>query len=270
MLGSDQRRLLGDFVRAHRERARPAVAAGRRRTPGLRREELAALAGISITWCAWIEQGRPVQASPETLGRLAEALSLTRAERAYLFELADRVDPDDSAGLAEAAPASLVAAVKTFAHPAYGLDRLWNACCWNESAASLFCGWLDGDHQRNLLRFVFIEDKARSLIPQWQDRARRLLAEFRADFGHNFRDPRVKQFIEGLKAESPLFARLWNDQDVQHRIGRTRTFDHRKLGRLSFDQHSFSSTERHDFTLVLLVPDASARGRPRSLARNPG
>nr|HAQ95455.1 XRE family transcriptional regulator [Afipia sp.] len=189
MLGSDQRRLLGDFVRAHRERARPAVAAGRRRTPGLRREELAALAGISITWCAWIEQGRPVQASPETLGRLAEALSLTRAERAYLFELADRVDPDDSAGLAEAAPASLVAAVKTFAHPAYGLDRLWNACCWNESAASLFCGWLDGDHQRNLLRFVFIEDKARSLIPQWQDRARRLPAEFRPQFGHNFRDP---------------------------------------------------------------------------------
>src|SRR5262252_1667222 len=77
MLEADQRRLLGDFVRAHRERARPVAVGGRRRTPGLRREELAGQAGISSTWCAWIEQRRPVQASLEALGRLAQALSLT-------------------------------------------------------------------------------------------------------------------------------------------------------------------------------------------------
>jgi transcriptional regulator with XRE-family HTH domain len=94
MLTADQRRLLGEFIRAHRERARPVEASGRRRTPGLRREELAAKAGISATWCAWIEQGRPVQASSEALDRLARALSLSRAERDYLFELAGRSDPD--------------------------------------------------------------------------------------------------------------------------------------------------------------------------------
>src|SRR5271154_7531031 len=97
MLDSDQRRLLGEFVRAHRERMQPA-AAGRRRTSGLRREELAARAGISVTWCTWIEQGRPVQASPEALGRIAHALSLSRAERAYLFELAGRLDPEGPDG----------------------------------------------------------------------------------------------------------------------------------------------------------------------------
>src|SRR5689334_13951373 len=96
MPDADRRKLLGAFIRAHRERVRPdtGLPPGRRRTPGLRREELAARAGISATWCAWIEQGRDVQASPEALARMAEALALSRAERAYLFQLATRLDPD--------------------------------------------------------------------------------------------------------------------------------------------------------------------------------
>ena len=254
MTTHEQRSLLGQFVRSHRERVAPDMPGRRRRTPGLRREELAARAGIGMTWCAWIEQGRPVQASPDALGRMAKALSLTRAERAYLFELAGRIDPDDPTGATEEAPPSLVVAVEALQHPAYGLDRLWNACIWNRAAARLFSGWLDGNHQRNLLRFVFTEKAARSLIPNWQDRARRLLAEFRADFGHTFRDPRVMAFIDGLKVESSLFARLWHEQDVQHRMGGIRTFDHPTRGRLYFDQHSFSPTDRQDFKLVILVP----------------
>jgi transcriptional regulator with XRE-family HTH domain len=91
----DQRRLLGEFVRSHRERLSPGEIHGRRRrTPGLRREELAARAGISTVWCAWIEQGREVQASPRTLSRIAGALDLSPEERARLFELAGRTDPD--------------------------------------------------------------------------------------------------------------------------------------------------------------------------------
>jgi transcriptional regulator with XRE-family HTH domain len=253
MLDNDQRRLLGDFLRAHRERARPAANGSRRRTPGLRREELAAQAGISATWCAWIEQGRPVQASPETLGRLARALALTQAERAYLFELAGRLDPDTGEPQGDA-PASLFAAVAAIAHPAYGLDPLWNACCWNAAAARLFCGWLDGDHQRNLLRFVFLDESARTLIPDWRDRARRLLAEFRADFGHRSRDAEVKAFIDSVKAESALFARTWDDQDVERRLGGLRIFDHPKDGRVSFEQHTFNAAERPDYKLVLLTP----------------
>jgi transcriptional regulator with XRE-family HTH domain len=91
---TDQRRQLGEFVRSHRERITPNAPVGRRRTPGLRREELAARAGISTVWCAWIEQGREVQASPKTLSRIAGALDLTPAERAHLFELAGRLDPE--------------------------------------------------------------------------------------------------------------------------------------------------------------------------------
>src|SRR3974390_2098591 len=124
MIEADQRRLLGDFIRAHRERARPVTVGGRRRTPGLRREELAVQAGISSTWCAWIEQGRPVQPSPEALARLARALELGAAERAYLFKLAGRIDPSQPDGGDGAAPEALRAIVAALPTPAYGLDRL--------------------------------------------------------------------------------------------------------------------------------------------------
>jgi transcriptional regulator with XRE-family HTH domain len=254
MLEADQRRLLGEFVRAHRERMRPAAATGRRRTSGLRREELAALAGISVTWCTWIEQGRAAQASPEALGRIAQALALSRAERDYLFKLAGRVDPEGSRGPSADAPASLIAAVRAIECPAYALDRLWNACSWNEAAARLFRGWLDGDRQRNLLRYVFLEPSARVLIPAWKERARRLLAEFRADFARTFRDAQVKIFVDTLRAESAFFAEAWDEQAVQTREGGLRLFNHPDEGAVSFIQHTFAPAERPDYKLVILTP----------------
>jgi transcriptional regulator with XRE-family HTH domain len=254
MLEADQRRLLGEFVRAHRERVRPRAPTGRRRTSGLRREELAALAGISVTWCTWIEQGRAVQASPEALGRISQALSLSRAEHDYLFKLAGRLDPEGSRGPSADAPPSLIAAVKAIEYPAYGLDRLWNACCWNEAAARLFHGWLDGDCQRNLLRYAFLEPSARELIPKWKDRARRLLAEFRADFARTFRDAQVKIFVETLRGESAFFAEAWDEQAVQTREGGLRVFNHPDDGAVSFIQHTFAPAERPDYKLVINTP----------------
>jgi transcriptional regulator with XRE-family HTH domain len=254
MLEADQRRLLGEFIRAHRERVRPRAATGRRRTSGLRREELAALAGISVTWCTWIEQGRAVQASPEALGRISQALSLSRAEHDYLFKLAGRLDPEGSRGPSADAPPSLIAAVKAIEYPAYGLDRLWNACCWNEAAARLFRGWLDGDCQRNLLRYVFLEPSARDLIPSWEDRARRLLAEFRADFARTFRDAQVKIFVQALRGESAFFAEAWDEQAVQTREGGLRAFNHPHDGLVRFIQHTFAPAERPDHKLVIHTP----------------
>jgi transcriptional regulator with XRE-family HTH domain len=254
MLDADQRRLLGEFVRAHRERMAPTAATGRRRTSGLRREELAARAGISVTWCAWIEQGRAVQASPEALGRIAQALALSRAERDYLFDLAGRIDPEGSRGSSADAPPALIAAVEAMQCPAYALDRLWNACCWNAAAARLFHGWLDGDCQRNLLRYVFLEPAARALIPAWKDRARRLLAEFRADFARTFRDAQVRTFVEALRAESAFFAEAWDEQAVHIREGGLRLFNHPGEGLVSFTQHTFAPTERPDYKLVIHTP----------------
>ncbi len=254
MLDADQRRLLGDFIRAHRERLRPDAPATRRRTPGLRREELAARADISPTWCTWLEQGRPVRPSLETLARLADALALSAAERAYLFQLAGRMDPQAASSSASEAPEALLAMVSVVTQPAYGLDSLWNACCWNEAASRVFRGWLDGDHDRNLLRFVFLDAAARKLIPDWEDRARRLLAEFRADYSHNFRDTRVTELIDSLRSRSSLFADAWGSQAVHYRAGGPRGFLEPDGGAVRYFQHTFIPVERTDYKLVVLVP----------------
>lgn len=261
MKADDQRRLLGHFIRVHRERTRPDVPTTRRRTPGLRREELAARAGIGTTWLAWIEQGREVSASPHALARLAGALALTRAERVYLFELAGRRDPDappDSA--APDAPESIRIIVQSIPQPAYGLDRAWNACCWNRAAERLFVGWLGQGQQKNLLRYMFTEPAARALLPDWADRAKRLLAEFRADYARRLDDPRTNAIVDQLRAESAAFAAAWDAQEVAHREGGVRIFDHPQDGRLIFRQITFSPADRPDHKLVVLQPHTSSAG----------
>jgi transcriptional regulator with XRE-family HTH domain len=250
-----RRRLLGHFIRSHRERVMPDLPTRRRRTPGLRREELAARAAISVTWCAWIEQGRDIRASPETLAKLAVALALTPAERAYFFELAGRGDPDiPRSSPSSEAPESVRALVEALEHPAYGLDRLWNACCWNEAAEHLFAGWLGPGQQKNLLRYAFTEPSARSFLPDWENRVRRLLAEFRADYGRAFNDQAMSELVDQLKDESELFAQEWNAESVLARESGSRTFMHPKDGRLIYEQHTFSPAQRPDYKLVALFP----------------
>lgn len=254
MQSLDQRRLLGEFVRAHRERLPPEDKAGRRRTPGLRREELAARAGISATWYTWIEQGREVRASPQALGRLAAALQLSRAERAYLFELADRRDPAAGDLALPDAPPSVVTLVGLLQHPAYGLDALYTVSCWNEAAMGLFADWFGGGTDHNLLRFIFLDPAAPRLIPDWTVRARRVVAEFRADFGAHAGDPRARGMVEALRRDSPFFAATWDELDVLEREGGLRSFNHPTDGLVRYKQLTFSPAERPDYKLVVLVP----------------
>jgi transcriptional regulator with XRE-family HTH domain len=258
---SDRRRALGAFLRAQRERLAPAAVGlaqgSRRRTPGLRREELAQLAAISATWVSWLEQGRAVSPSPAALARLALALQLSRAERAYLFELAGRRDPAaPAAEPAEPAPPAMVAAIDGFTGPAYLLDRGWSARAWNPAAARLFVGWLDRPGERNLLRFIFLEPAARSLICDWQGRARRVLAEFRADYSRHVDDPGLEELIEELSRQSALFRRAWPEQAVVGREGGQRSFNHPVDGLVTYAQATFNAADRPDFKLVLLTPAA--------------
>lgn len=252
---------LGDFIRAHRERLSP-MAVGlppgpRRRTPGLRREEVAQLCGVSPTWYTWIEQGRPVSASADALARIAVALQLSRAERAYLFELAAQRDPAEPDPAAQDAPASLLKTVELIDTPAYVLDRQWNALRWNAQAADLFVGWLDGNHvrnhDRNLLAFTFTAPGAKHLIFDWETRARRLVAEFRADSIRHLNDPPTRTLVDSLSAASDDFARFWASQDVGEREGGAREFVHPRHGRLVFDQMTFKPAHREDLKLVMLV-----------------
>ncbi len=253
-----QRKELGDFVRACRERMTPAAiglpAGARRRTPGLRREEVAQLSGLSLTWYTWLEQGRDISVSASALSRLAAALQLTRAERTYLFELAARRDPDREVSGPAALPAMLDACVAVIGAPAYVLDRAWNVRAWNRHAEHLFSGWLDVDPRPNLLRFIFLSEAARRLIRDHEVRTRRVVSEFRADVSARIDDAPIRALVDELRDRSPLFARLWEEHSVLGREGGERTFDHPHAGLLVYDQVTFDVAAQKGLKLAVLLP----------------
>jgi transcriptional regulator with XRE-family HTH domain len=245
-------RVLGAFLRARRERLQaPVSAAGRRRTPGWRREELAEACGVSATWITWLEQGRAVSASPKALARLADSLHLIPAERAYLFELAGKRDPAAPAPPEHVLPSSILALPGYMSVPAYVLDRAWYALAWNGAAAKLFTGWLSGKHDRNLLRFVFLSPAARRLIADWEDRSRRVVAEFRTDLSRHLRDSGMQALVDELGARSSAFRQCWQEQGVLDREGGERAF---RNPRRRFYQATLTFTSHPDTKLVTLTP----------------
>lgn len=254
-----QRRALGDFLRAHRERLTPAAVGlpllGRRRTPGLRREEVAQLCGLSSTWYTWIEQAREVSISAGALAAVAGALRLSRAERAYLFDLAGKRDPERGAApLPHHAAAQVQAAVAAVAAPAYALDRCWDVLAWNDAAADIFRGWLDVPGAKNLLRYIFLDAGALTLIQAWESRARRVVAEFRAECSAYLDDTPVRALTDALQRESSVFAALWSQQDVVEREGGRRGFHHPVHGDVDFAQVTFRLSGHDDVKLVMLLP----------------
>ena len=261
LLPADQRRMLGAFLRARREALTPAsvadgaVFSGRRRTPGLRREEVAQLCGMSATWYSWVEQGRDISLSAVALARLSDALRLTAAERAYLFELSRRRDPSPALADVEdgPVPAELRAVLQSTEAPAYLMDRRWHALAWNAAAGHLFSPWLDS-REPCLLRYVFLDPGARHFICDWEERARRVIAEFRADTARNPEDPSMRALVEDLLTGSPAFPRLWNSHAVLAREGGTRLFRHPEDGLLRYEQITLVPAPFPDYRIVLLLP----------------
>ena len=264
---ADHRMTLAAFVRARREALSPAEIGlsvqGRRRTPGLRREEVAILSGLSTTWVTWIEQAREIAMSADALSRLADALSLSGAERAYLFELGRRRDPRQPATPAASnLPAIFPALVDAIDRPAYVIDRLWQARCWNPAAAALLGPWLV-DGEPSLLRYMFLVPSARCFVADWEERARRLLAEFRAETALMPDDPATAALIAELGAASPDFARIWHDHRVLAREGGRRRFHHPDQGLVEAEQISFAPSGHPDYKLVMLLPAADDAAPPR-------
>lgn len=256
-LPESQRRELAEFLRTCRARldaGQFGIPDGRRRrTKGLRREELAQLAGMSPTWYTWLEQARDVSVSGRTLSRLAQALALSTAERAYLFELAAKKDPDVDDGVTgEDLIPALQRVVDLIDAPAYVLDHIWEMRAWNEHTARLFAGWLERPSDTNLLHFVFLHPAARTLIVDWEDRAQRVVAEFRVEYGRHIDDENVTNLVDELSRESPFFARAWLQHAVVHREGGVRRFSHPVDGALDYEQFTFTLANARDLKLVVL------------------
>lgn len=254
-----KRKALGEFIRTQRTQLSAAElrlgGSTRRRTPGLRREEVAQLCDISVTWYTWIEQGRTASVSAAALARIAEALHLSRAKRAYLFELSGKKDPQVQDALIKEIPDEILAVASAIKSPAYLLDRHWNAIAWNRAAKTLFVGWLDKKNvSRNLLEYTYCSADAAALISDWEQRASRLAAEFRADCGMYLDQPEIAQLVTRLSAASSAFKRAWNLHDVVEKEGGERRFNHPTLGQLSYRQVNLRVANRPELKLVMLLP----------------
>lgn len=257
-----RRQELSEFLQAMRQRGSPEEfgfpSGSRRRTQGLRREEVAQLAGISATWYTWIEQAREIKVSSEALDRLATALKLSKTERSYLFDMADRRDPQAHQSEVDTAPETLVSILSQIQVPAYIMGRTWDILAWNQAATKLFTGlldidWAEGQHP-NLLRFVFSNPSAKQFVVNWEMRGRRLVAEFRADCRSRLEEPEVKQLVDELSTSSPEFDRFWKQHDVLERQGGQREFQHPDSGLIQFQQVTLRLVEQEQLKLVLLQP----------------
>ncbi|MEO4030254.1 helix-turn-helix transcriptional regulator [Chromobacterium vaccinii] len=250
---------LGAFLRSRRESLSPAAAGlppgMRRRTPGLRREEVAMLADIGTAWYTWLEQGRDVQASSGVLSALAGALRLDGAERRHLFALAGRQAPDTVAP-GNHIEASLLRMLDNLRdQPAYITGRRWDILAWNRAAAALFGDYaLLPPEDRNLLRMVFANPAHRALLAEWDDLARAALAMFRSDYGRHAGDPAFEQLLASLNRDSAEFRAWWPRREVLEPLSGIKLLNHPRQGRMSFEYSSFALQDGSERRLTLYTP----------------
>ena len=253
---------LAEFLRARRAAVSPQDAGlepgGRRRTPGLRREEVALLAGVSVSWYTWLEQGRPINASADVLDAVARVLRLDAVEREHLFQLAGQTVHGEPATTGDATlptgTDALLAALEPA--PAYFLGPRWEYLAWNRAQARLYPA-LDtlAVDERNLVWAVFARADARALIVGWEEEARQVLSQFRADVTPRRDDPDVVALIDRLRAASPEFEQWWPRHDVAGFSTRRRRFHHPEGGELTFRYQVLIPAGTPDVRLVVQLPD---------------
>ncbi len=217
-----RRRELADFLRTRREKLKPEQVGiqqgSRRRTPGLRREEVAELAGVGTTWYTWLEQARDIQPSTEVLRRLGQALLLNPAEVRHMFALAGKAAPVDADISNETITPSLERTLNVaISQPAVLLGSRFDVLAMNASADKLFFSIKDLPKEKyNWLYYIFCSPEMRTRLGSgWELNARRVLAEFRAALSESLDNPWVLEIVEMMKAESPEFNQWWREHDVR-------------------------------------------------------
>jgi transcriptional regulator with XRE-family HTH domain len=260
-----RRRELGDFLRSRR-RALSRQDFGlpdppRRRGAGLRREEVSAFAGVSVTWLTWLEQGRDINASRQVLEALGRVLRLTTSEFAYLLSLGGFTagSPDADAGVRDAAPPHLQRLLDSLWFPAFAVAADWTIVGWNDAYAALYTR-IDTlePADRNLLWLVFTDPHLRDMLPTWAEDSRRFVAEFRAESGARLGSAAHSALIARLSEASAAFREQWQDLTVEGFTSRRRRFAHPTAGDLEFEQHRLVPSDHPDLHIVAYVPMAGS------------
>jgi transcriptional regulator with XRE-family HTH domain len=255
------------FLRSRRARLSPADVGlpdngGRRRTPGLRREEVAALAGVGVSWYTWLEQGRDISPSPEVLDALAHALRLDQAERRTLFALARTELPlaDDVAGTdperVDGDISQLIALVDSMhPNPAYLLGPLTRILAWNR-AASVVLGRPDHlpPDRRYLLWWLMVDPGEGGITPQREATARNTLARFRAEYARHAGKPEYEEFLAQIRGHSAQFREWWDEHEVIDAQRGTKVIEHPQLGTLRLHHAQTVPTGQPELRMAFYAP----------------
>jgi transcriptional regulator with XRE-family HTH domain len=257
--------LLGSYLKDRRAKLDPAafgLSGTRRRTPGLRREEVAQRANISATWYTWLEQGRGGAPSADVLDRIARALMLTDAEREHLYMLGlgrlPEVHYRDAGGITPRLQRILDAFEIS---PALVRTAMWDVVAWNRAAAAILMdyGTLPRE-RRNVLLMMFGNSRIREAQHDWESVARSVVAAFRADATRAGAASQVGELVDELCRMSPEFEALWNENDVSHSGDGVKRLKHPVLGPITFEYSSFAVDGRPDLSMVVYNPATAEEG----------
>jgi transcriptional regulator with XRE-family HTH domain len=255
--------LLGTYLKDRRAKLDPAALGfppQRRRTPGLRREEVAQRANISPTWYTWLEQGRGGAPSADVLDRIARALMLTDVEREHLFLLGLGRPPEVRYRKNDGVTPRLQRVLDALEpSPALIRTAIWDIVAWNRAATVMLTDYGSlPPEQRNVLRFIFLDPRVRAAQHDWESVARFVVGTFRADAARAGAASEVGPLVEELCRRSPEFKAMWRDNDVRSHGEGVKQIRHPVLGPVSFEYSAFAVDGRPDLSMVVYNPATQA------------
>ena len=267
----DSGNLLGSFLKRRRAHIDPQALGfgmGRRRTPGLRREEVAQRANVSPTWYTWLEQGRGGTPSAESLDRIADALELSRAEREHVFLLAQRRSPHADLEFCTGVSPTLQGVLDALeTSPAYVKTAATDVVAWNRAAAAVMTDYGRlAPEDRNLLRLLFCDPRVRAKMPNWERDARFAVATFRLDATRTGFKERINEVVDRLSRDSAEFRAMWADDEVSNYSEGAKHILHPVAGPLVLQYSAFVVDGQPDLGMVVYTPVTPSDGdRIRSM-----
>jgi transcriptional regulator with XRE-family HTH domain len=263
--------LLGIYLKDRRAKLDPTafgLPLKRRRTPGLRREEVAQRANVSATWYTWLEQGRGGAPSADVLDRIARAMMLTDVEREHLFLLGLGRPPEVRYRAVEGVTPRLQHVLDALeVSPAFVKTPTWDVVAWNRAATVVLTDYSKLEAaQRNILRLIFSSERVRAAQADWENVARFVVASFRADVARAGASRNIQVLVDELCRQSPEFERMWRDNDVRAHGDGAKVLHHPVAGPITMEYSAFAVDGRPDLGMVIYNPATPADvARVRSL-----